>query len=65
MSIYEYKIKSFIEDLEQLLTEVSTSIDSAMLTDDFVVSAERALVIPNIGRETAQVERYDDSPDTP
>lgn len=59
------QIGSFIEDLERLLSETACAIDSALLADDFVTIAERSLVIPNMGSKDSQVERHDDSPDTP
>lgn len=55
----------FLEDLDHLVDDVYTSIESAFLTADFVSKAEQELVIPNMGRSDSQVERHDDPPDTP
>lgn len=49
-------LETFLESLNNLLDETFRSIDSALLTDEFVISAERELVIPSIDIEETQSE---------
>jgi hypothetical protein len=50
------ELEIFVDELDRLLDETFRSIDSALLTDDFVIKAERSLVIPSIENEKTQPE---------
>lgn len=50
------ELQKFIDELETLLDETFISIDSALLTDDFVNKANQTLVIPSIEHKNTQSE---------
>lgn len=60
-----HALTTFIEELDHLLDETYTSIESALLADDFVSKADQILVIPNIEINKSQVKRHDNPSDAP
>lgn len=48
------QLADFIRSLDQLVDETIASIDSAMMSDEFVSLAESNLVIPNIATDIAE-----------